>query len=217
MKIYRLPPTIRALAFDMDLTLYSHAEYAQFQIDSLVKKMGERQGISFEEMKIKVEEERKAWAASHGGKKPSLTNVMACFGIDMEENIRWRESCYEPEDFIREDKRLRQTLELLSRSYILGVVTNNPVLIARKTFAALGVGDCFSVLVGLDTCLVTKPDEKPFIKFSELSGCPVETCVSIGDRFDIDLDLPLEMGMGGILVDGVEDVYELPGVLSINH
>ena len=35
-----------------------------------------------------------------------------------------------------------------------------------------------------------------------------------GDRYDIDLDLLLDMGMGAILVDGVEDVYELPGVLA---
>ena len=213
MKVYHLPPKIRALAFDMDLTLYSNAAYAQFQIDSLVKKMGERQGLSFDEMNRKVEEERKFWAASHGGKKPSLTNIMAGFGISIEENIRWRENSYEPGEFIKEDRRLRQTLKELSRVFILGVVTNNPVFTARKTLEALGVGECFPILVGLDTCLVTKPDEKPFMKFSELSGCPPESCVSIGDRYDIDLDLPLKMGMGAILVDGVEDVYGLPDVL----
>ena len=216
MKIYRLPEKIRALAFDMDLTLYSNAEYALFQIDSLIMRMAERQGLLFEEMKSKVEEERKMWALSHGGKKPSLTNVMARFGISMEENIGWRESSYDPKKYIKEDKRLRHTLELLSREFVLGVVTNNPVLTARKTFEALGVGKCFTILVGLDTCCVTKPDKIPFMKFSELSGCPPETCVSVGDRYDIDIDLPLEMGMGGILVDGVEDVYELPGILLNN-
>ena len=52
------------------------------------------------------------------------------------------------------------------------------------------------------------------MKFCELSHCPPETCVSIGDRYDIDLDIPLKLGMGAILVDGVEDVCELPGVLG---
>jgi phosphoglycolate phosphatase/putative hydrolase of the HAD superfamily len=35
----------------------------------------------------------------------------------------------------------------------------------------------------------------------------------VGDRYDIDIDLPLKLGMGGILVDGVKDVYKLPGIL----
>ena len=39
-------------------------------------------------------------------------------------------------------------------------------------------------------------------------------CISIGDRYDIDLALPLEMGMGGILVSGAEEVYQLPSILS---
>jgi phosphoglycolate phosphatase/putative hydrolase of the HAD superfamily len=47
-----------------------------------------------------------------------------------------------------------------------------------------------------------------------LCGAMPETCVSVGDRYDIDIALPLELGMGGILVDGVEDVYTLPEVWS---
>jgi phosphoglycolate phosphatase/putative hydrolase of the HAD superfamily len=35
----------------------------------------------------------------------------------------------------------------------------------------------------------------------------------VGDRYDIDIALPLELGMGGILVDGVEDVYRLPALI----
>ena len=38
-------------------------------------------------------------------------------------------------------------------------------------------------------------------------------CISIGDRFDIDLSLALSLGMGGILVSGVEEVWELPRIL----
>ena len=209
MKILRLPPVIRALAFDVDLTLYTNAEYGQYQIDILIKKAGELRGFSSEEMSGRIEDARKDWSLANGGKKASLSNALTTYGISMEENVRLREQLYEPEKYIKEDKRLRETLDKLSRSYTLGVVTNNPVLIARKTLAALGVSDLFPILVGLDTCMVSKPHEKPFVKFSELSGCAPETCVSVGDRYDIDLATPLEMGMGGILVDGVDDVYEL--------
>jgi phosphoglycolate phosphatase/putative hydrolase of the HAD superfamily len=214
MKIYRLPSEIRALAFDMDLTLYTNAEYGRLQIDSLVERLGKLRGLSFDEISAEVEEARKAWALSHDGKKPSLSNILSTFGIGIQEIIRWREELLAPEEFIKEDKRLEETLVKLSRHFTLGVVTNNPVLVARKTLAALGVLEFFPIVVGLDTCMTPKPHARPFEKFCELSHCSPETCVSIGDRYDIDLDIPLKMGMGAILVDGVEDVYGLPEVLG---
>ena len=215
MRIYFLPAKIRALAFDMDLTLYTNPEYGQYQIDSLVERLGELRGLSFEEMSREVEKTRKALADSQGRKSTSLSNVLAVFGIDTEEVVSWREEIFQPERFIKEDLKLKATLEELSQSFVLGVVTNNPVLVARKTLNALGVGECFSILVGLDTCMVSKPHEMPFLKFSELSGCPLESCVSIGDRYEVDIDIPLRLGMGGILVDGVQDVYCLPPVLTL--
>jgi hypothetical protein len=32
----------------------------------------------------------------------------------------------------------------------------------------------------------------------------------MGDRYDIDIAVPLKLGMGGILVDGVEDLCTSP-------
>ena len=216
MKVYYLPKKIQALAFDMDLTLYTSPEYGQYQIDCLVKKLAERRGLSFDEMNRELDEKRKEWAVSHNGKKPSLSNLLIfCYGVSMEENVRWRAEIYEPEKFLCEDVRLASALERLSRSFTLGVVTNNPVSMARRTLAALGVGEFLPVIVGLDTCMIAKPHRLPFEKFCLLTGCPPETCVSIGDRYEVDLDLPMEMGMGGILVNGAEDVYELPKVLGI--
>jgi len=214
MKIFHLPDTIKALVFDMDLTLYSNDEYGRYQIDKLVEKLGQLRGLSFEEMKGEVEEKRKAWVLSHDGKAISLSYILRGYGIGMEEIISWREELLEPRLFIKEDEKLKATLEKLSSGFTLGVVTNNPVLVARKTLAALGVEACFPIVIGLDTCMIAKPHKMPFVKFSESSLCPPETCVSIGDRYDIDLDIPLQMGMGGILVNGVEDVYCLPELFA---
>jgi phosphoglycolate phosphatase/putative hydrolase of the HAD superfamily len=46
-----------------------------------------------------------------------------------------------------------------------------------------------------------------------MCGATLNQCIAIGDRYDIDIALPLELGMGGILVDGVEEVYKLPEIL----
>jgi hypothetical protein len=39
------------------------------------------------------------------------------------------------------------------------------------------------------------------------------SCISIGDRYDVDIEVPLAMGMGGILVEGAAEVAKLPGFL----
>ena len=213
MKIFSLPSKITALIFDMDLTLYSNAEYGKVQIDNLITIAGKARGLSPEQTKAAIAAARETWAAANGGKKRSLSSIILSWGFTMEDNVRWRETAYEPEKYLCRDDQLRKTLLALS-PFKLGIVTNNPVSIAKRTLASLGVEDLFSAVTGLDTLMIAKPHRLPFSKIAGSLQADPETCVSIGDRFEIDLEIPLEMGMGGILVDGVEDVYALPDLLN---
>jgi phosphoglycolate phosphatase/putative hydrolase of the HAD superfamily len=214
VEIYLIPKGASALVFDMDNTLYTHDEYLRFQIESPVRRLAEKRGVSFDEMREAVNACRKKYAEENNGAKLSLGNIFKSFGVSIEETIRWREELYRPEEFLRKDGELRKALLLLSACFSLGLYTNNPASVARKTLACLGVEDCFPVIVGLDTCLVSKPNEVSLRKTAELLGADIPACISIGDRYDIDLALPLELGMGGILVDGVSDVYRLPSVFE---
>jgi phosphoglycolate phosphatase/putative hydrolase of the HAD superfamily len=194
----------------MDNTLYTHQEYARYQLESPVRRLAEIRNAGFDETQRQIAEYRKA----HGKTQTSLGNIFLALGVAIEETVRWREELYEPARYLREDPRLRETLKALAASYSLAVVTNNPVLVARKTLAALGVEGIFGAVVGLDTCGESKPRKAPFFKAAELLGASPEACVSIGDRYDIDIAPPLELGMGGILVDGVEDVYGIREALA---
>ncbi|MDR2158698.1 MAG: HAD family hydrolase [Treponema sp.] len=214
MTVLRLEDGARALLFDMDGTLYTNGEYLRSQIDLPVRRLAERRGLSFEAMSAGIAAYRERWEAAHGGRKTSLGHVFQAFGVSMEENIRWREDLYEPERYLERDERLRHILRILSGgegrpAFALAVVTNNPLSIARRTLAALGVEDLFPVIVALDTCGVSKPHRAPYLKAAELLGVPASSCVSVGDRYDVDIAVPLELGMGGILVEGVEEVYGL--------
>ncbi|QQO08646.1 HAD family hydrolase [Breznakiella homolactica] len=216
MKCYQLPEQIKALIFDMDMTLYTHAEYNRVQQEYPVQRLAELRGVSFEEMMKQLKEYRDEWSGNNGGKTLSMGNAFVAFGIPIEESVRWREELLEPADFLSEDRELQKTMEELSRTYSLGVVTNNPSLVARKTLAILGVMPFFSAVIGLDTCGVSKPHKAPFLKAAADLRAEPGACVSIGDRYDIDIALPLELGMGGILVDSVSDVYKLGPVLQNN-
>jgi phosphoglycolate phosphatase/putative hydrolase of the HAD superfamily len=203
----------KALLFDMDGTLYSHDEYMRTQIDLPIMRLAKIQGKTFGQMSAEIDAFRKNWAAGHNGQSISLGNIFLSLGISIEENIRWREELCRPEKYLTEDKTLRSVLLHLASRLSLAVVTNNPVSVAYRTFSTLGVHDILKNIAGLDTCKASKPNKEIFHKAAQLCGVSPELCISIGDRYDIDIALPLELGMGGILVDGVEDVYKLPEIL----
>ena len=214
MRIFRVPEPCGAILFDMDSTLYTNDEYSRTQIDLPIERLARLKGKSPAEMGGEIAAYREKWAEGHGGQKTSLANAFVAFGVGIGESVRWRNELLNPEKYLSEDILLRSTLETLANRFIMAVVTNNPVFIAERTLDALGVRDLFHAVVGLDTCGVSKPHRGPFTKAAALCGVAPGACLSVGDRYDIDIALPLELGMGGILVDGVEDVYRLPEILS---
>ena len=213
MKIFRVPGDLRAIIFDIDSTLYTHAEYAHEQVDVQIRHFARLRGMEEGEARRAIESYREK-VKEDTGATVSLGNALVSFGVPIEESVRWRENLIEPARYLSRDERLVRAIEGLSSLYELVAVTNNPVLPARKTLDVLGVTAFFPTLIGLDTCGVSKPHELPFLTASRAAGVPVESCLSVGDRYDIDIALPLSMGMGGILVDGVEDVYLLGDILK---
>ena len=215
MKIYKIPSDLRAFIFDIDSTLYTNASYAFEQVDCQVRQFAKERGISAEEARRMVADYRKKFAAEHEGSKVSLGNTLLAFGVPIEQSVQWRRELLEPADFLGRDEQLIETLKNLQSKYQLICVTNNPVLPARKTLEAIGISDFFPEIVGLDTCLKSKPALEPFktavewLSKSSEAGVKAENCLAIGDRYDMDIKLPLEMGMGGILVSGVEEVYQI--------
>ena len=212
MKIYKIPQDLRAFIFDIDSTLYTNASYAFEQVDCQVRQFAKERNITADEARRMVADYRKSFAAEHNGSKVSLGNTLLAFGVPISQSVEWRRSLLEPADFLSHDEKLIETLALLKSKYKLICITNNPVLPARKTLEAIGISEFFPEIVGLDTCLKSKPAIEPFRTAVERLGDGIcaENCLAVGDRYDMDIALPLEMGMGGILVSGVEEVYQIP-------
>lgn len=209
MKIFKIPENLKAIIFDIDSTLYTNAKYAFEQVDCQVRKFALNKGISADEARKKVADFRKEFAEKNDGKKISLGNTLAAFGVPISQSVKWRKELLEPADFLDFDKKLVEELKILSEKYKLICVTNNPELPARKTLVAIGVSEFFPKIIGLDSCYKSKPAIEPFMKAVEWLEVKPEECLAVGDRYDMDIALPLEMGMGGILVSGVEEVYQL--------
>jgi FMN phosphatase YigB (HAD superfamily) len=214
MKIITLPVTICGLIFDIDQTLYDHREYYNTQKTLLVEKLAKKRSLSFHEMKNEIDACQDEYAGKHNGKKLSLGNLFLRFGISLEENCAWRTELFQPEHYLSKDEKLINTMETLSRMYRIAAVTNTSTPVAVRTLTLLGVRDFFPIIIGLDQSLVSKPALKPFVMASKKLQIPLTQCVSIGDRMEVDIELPVNHGMGGILVEKIEDIYTLPGVLK---
>ena len=211
MKIYKIPTDLKAFIFDIDSTLYTNQAYAFEQVDCQVRQFAKERGITADEARRMVADYRKKFAAEHNGSKVSLGNTLLAFGVPISQSVEWRRELLEPADFLGRDEQLIEALKVLQSKYKLICVTNNPVLPARKTLDAIGVSEFFPEIVGLDTCFKSKPALEPFQTAVERlgDGIKAENCLAVGDRYDMDVALPLEMGMGGILVSGVEEVYQI--------
>ena len=213
MIVHALPQKILGLVFDIDLTLYDSRSYYDNQKTVQIERLAARTGKTSKAATMEVDEYQENFASSNAGRKPSLGNTFAALGISIQQSITWREELLTPEAFLSSDADLATALQKLRDHFRLIAVTNNPASIGRKTLACLGVSPFFDQVIGLDTSGVSKPHEKPFQLAGRELSLPLKNLVSIGDRFAVDLEIPLKLGMGAILVESVEDVYTLPNTL----
>lgn len=214
MKLYSIPRKIKTFIFDIDGTLYTSPEFVAEQVDVQIRHYAHINGISEDSARSMIEDYRKKWSAEHGGKKISLGNTFPAFGVDIETSIKWRNELLQPEKFLSPDLKLKEFLAELKKSFNLICVTNNPVKAARRTLAAVGISELIPDVIGLDTCMKSKPAKEMLELAAKKTSTEFCECVSVGDRFDIDIALPLELGMGGILVDGAHDVVKILDEIS---
>lgn len=219
MTAYRVPETIGAFLFDIDGTLYSNNEYVRFQQNVLIQELARIRGQTLEAMTAIVEQTRREHASTYAGAQTSLGNAMAALGVDIATSSAWRSRLITPSAYLHCDPELRRVLTILAAGLTgqpaaLVAVTNNPRSVGEATLVALGVRNLFLRVVGLDDTMKSKPAAEPYLLAASLAGVAPDACLSIGDRYDVDLAIPLELGMGAILVSGVTDIYALPAYLT---
>ncbi len=215
MVTYALPQEIRGLVFDMDLTLYRNEAYYNSQVGNQVALLAADLGWTVDRLQGELAQWEDNFRRENGGRKPSFGNtLLGALGYPIARSVELRRRAIRPEDYLDEDLRLRGALKLLASRFRLVLVTNNPSDVAVRTLAVLGVSDLFPRIIGLEESGHSKPHPAAFDLAYQYLGVPPPTVVSVGDRFPVDLEVPLARGSGGILVEAMEDVYALPELLG---
>jgi len=215
VQLFSADREVKGLIFDMDSTLYENPDYAADQLDSQIRVLALRWQRNVDTLRKEVYRRQAEWTSSHGGRKPSFGNLLLdSYGISIEESVKLREEAIEPERWLGRDEKLVSVFQRIRPDIEKVLLTNNPSSIARRSLRILGVDNFFSKVVGLDTTLVSKPHAKAFIMALDKLGVGPQYVLSIGDRWEVDIEPALALGMGGILVESIEDTYCLADFLA---
>ena len=193
--------------FDVDGTLYTNEAFLREQTDVLVERLATHLAISHQEAGRRVTAAR-ARFSSQTGKPASLSIAFRELGVDFDTSVAWRTELIKPEGRLAPDSRLVALMHGIARRASVAVVTNNPVAIAERTLDALGLRGVFSVVVGLDTSMSSKPYWEGFQAALDALDATAGATVMVGDRYGVDLAPVIARGGGGFLIHSQQDLYD---------
>lgn len=215
MRLFLNPPLRRdcALAFDLDGTLYDNPQYMKAQEESQVAELAHFLGVAVDAAAARIQDIRETRRTLHLA-PASLGDIFRELGVSDNLIVQWRIENIHPRTWLSDDSKLRDTLRELSSRHELALITNNPKIVGIESLRAMGVRSLFTTIVGLDDTFKSKPHPAPFRAFLEAAHRKPADCVVIGDRYSVDIEPALQLGMQGILIEAPPEVHLLPELLG---
>jgi putative hydrolase of the HAD superfamily len=207
---------ISTIVFDLDGTLYVNDELALEITKAASLYIGGLKGISPDEAAILIAETRER-LTKKSGSDTSLTLACNELGGDTASFHRAITPEISPESFLRPDKRVVKLISSLSVKFELYIYTNNNRILSTRTLSALGIAGHFRKVFTIEDFQRPKPDRKALGDILALLGGGPENILFVGDRYDIDLRLPAELGCAVFQVTEIDDLLRLQTLTSENY
>ncbi len=203
-----MPESIKAGIFDLDGTLYFNEALGREIGRVTAGYLSRIKGIDEYSAKELVRSTRKHLTLELG-REASLSLACQTLGGDLHELHHVFAEEIEPETFLERDDIVIELLTGLGRTFPLYIYTNNNRSLSDRIMDALGVTQLFTRVFTIEDGWRPKPDRGTIeLIFAEIGREPGE-CLFVGDRYDIDLRLPKELGATVHLVQQVEDLLAL--------
>lgn len=205
--------SVRAIVFDLDGTLYSSGGLGYEIGASAYRYIAGVRKLSVDEAAALVRETKRR-LTSLNGREASLSLVCLELGGDLRELHHHFAEDIDPERFLTRDERVIDLLHDLDRQHELYLYTNNNRLLTARIMDVIGVSGFFEKEFTIEDYWRPKPD-RPTLDaiFREIGRQPAE-CLFVGDRYDIDLRLPAELGCPVFLTSSVEELLTLNSCIS---
>lgn len=196
---------IKAIVFDLDGTLYSSRELAVEIHRAACLALALQLGTGVEEAESRLATTKRA-ISTRTGREATLSAACEALGCDIRALHRCLAEVIDPEPFLQRDERVVSMLARLTREHALYVYTNNNRSLTGRIMTAIGVDGCMEKVFTIEDLWRSKPDRVALEAVFATIGAMPDECLFVGDRYDVDLRLPEEMGSR---VYGTKSVDEL--------
>jgi len=198
---------IEGIIFDLDGTLYDSDGMDSANKRAIIRAVAEHKKIAEDSARATLEQALGQYSSSGG--RPSLYGTALHLGVPDEIIERFQNEQVIPGELLSADPELAREIERLSRTMQLALMTNTRTKIASAAVQALGIPTwAFSVIRGGDELAHPKPSASDLLSICRELSIEPERCVSVGDRWNVDLAPAKEIGMQTREVGGRDDLYE---------
>jgi putative hydrolase of the HAD superfamily len=204
---------LKALLFDLDGTLYVNNDLGREIHLSGCRYIAEVRGITPPEADAMVRETKKRLSAENGI-ECTLSHVCIELGGDLRDLHRRFAEEIRPEGFLSPDKRVAGLLGSLGMRFELFIYTNNNITLSHRIMELIGIAGMFRRVFTIEDSWRPKPDRMALEGVYRAIGRKPAECMFIGDRYDVDLRLPAEMGSTVFLSASVEELLPLNKIVQ---
>lgn len=203
---------IRGIVFDLDGTLYVCDRFAaEIQNAAAAYIAGVRGITPGEAGELMVATRQRL--VEESGMVQTLSAVCVELGGDVRELHRYFERTLRPEAYLARDERVIRLLAGLAGKFSLYIYTNNNRVLTTRIIAYLGLDGLARGIFTIDDSWRGKPDEGVVKNILEEVGLAPNETLFVGDRYDVDLRLPEQLGCPVYLSQNPEQLLRLEELL----
>lgn len=203
---------IRAIIFDLDGTLYVCDRFAAEIQAAAAAYIAGVKGISREDAGLLITATRSRLTAERGTVQ-TISAVCRELGGSVQELHRFFERTLQPEAHLVRDERVIRLMERLSERYSLYIYTNNNRVLTTRIMKYLGLDGTVSGIFTIDDAWRSKPDEGMVKRVLDEIGLSPSEALFVGDRYDVDLRVPEQLGCPVYLSQNMEQLLRLEELL----
>ncbi len=204
---------IRAIIFDLDATLYDDPRLGDAVHTEAYCYIAEQRGIDPSAAEELLQQTKRRLTTERGI-AGTLSLAIGALGLDLQALHRRFAEQLEPADYLPRDERVVTLLQDLAKRFELVLYTNNNRTLSVKIMQVLGITELFSRVFTIEDTWQPKPDRGTLEMILAAIGRQSAECLFVGDRYDIDLRLPQEMGAQVYQVAGLTELLQLAAVLK---
>jgi putative hydrolase of the HAD superfamily len=196
---------LRAIVFDLDGTLYQDDRLGEQVHQSACGYVAFLKGITPAQAEIALREARSCQIGSGG----TLSRGVVALGGDLKELHRRFNLDVHPEELLQPDPRVLELLGKLAERFELYLYTNNNQPLSRRIMGQLGVAGFFKGVFTIEDAWRPKPDLVVLQGILDAIGRKPGETLFVGDRYEVDLQLPATLGCAILETRTVEELLTL--------